>query len=52
MNKYLSAFVTAQKRRATLRQLTNMDDRMLADIGITREDLSTIMMGSSRKTAI
>ena len=43
MNKYLSAFFRGQQRRSALRHLQGMDDRMLRDIGITRDDLSTMV---------
>jgi len=48
MNKYFSAILRAQHRRSTLRHLQGMDDRMLRDIGVSREDLAGMMSGTNR----
>ena len=49
MNKYFSAILRAQQRRSTLRHLQGMDDRMLRDIGVSRDDLASMMTGSNRR---
>jgi uncharacterized protein YjiS (DUF1127 family) len=48
MNKFFSTLVRSQQRRSTLRYLQGMDDRMLRDIGVTRDDLPALMAGSAR----
>jgi uncharacterized protein YjiS (DUF1127 family) len=45
MNKYISAFLRIQNRRSTLRHLQGMDDRLLRDIGIDRNNLDSLMHG-------
>ena len=39
MSNPLTTFLRQARRRRTIDQLMGMDDRMLADIGVTRGDL-------------
>lgn len=41
----------AFEQARTMRELSNLDDRSLADIGIARSDIPTFAMGAVRKDA-
>jgi uncharacterized protein YjiS (DUF1127 family) len=51
MNNLFSVLVRNQQRRSALRYLQGMDDRMLRDIGVTRDDLSALMTGSTKSAS-
>jgi uncharacterized protein YjiS (DUF1127 family) len=46
MNNFMSSFLRGQRRRAEFRHLQAMDDRLLADIGLSRSDVADLMSGS------
>lgn len=47
MNTILAAYLSARRRRAECRHLQNMNDRMLADIGLTRRDIMAMIGGET-----
>jgi uncharacterized protein YjiS (DUF1127 family) len=47
MNSFLSVYMNARRRRADSHNLQNMDDWMLADIGLTRSDIGAMIRGQT-----
>lgn len=46
MNNLMNAFIRGQRRRAEFRHLQAMDDRLLADIGLSRSDVHDLLTGA------